>query len=167
MFALAVVIFIAFFLPWLSVESGQIGMVTKILTGKRQALVDNISAFNIPILANSTESRFMISIIRIFNPNIEHADKKSFLIWLVPIFALIIAVASRFLAGDLWFNIAVGLIGTAIFAVAVFKISTTDLDKFVLRVSVGLGLWLSIYTYLAMGLLSFAMAIQSLFKRNV
>lgn len=68
---LALVVILGFFLPWVSVESEQIGAVTKILTGKSQKLIDSVSAFQVPILANSSESRFMISVIKIFNPGIE------------------------------------------------------------------------------------------------
>jgi len=50
---LAAVIVVGFFLPWVSVESQQVGTFTKLLTGKRQVSVDLISGVEIPILANS------------------------------------------------------------------------------------------------------------------
>jgi len=75
---LVVVIVISFFLPWVSIESKAVGSVTKLLTGKKQATINSISGFKVPILANSEESRFMITIIKIFQPDIENADKKKF-----------------------------------------------------------------------------------------
>jgi len=166
MFALAAVVFFAFFLPWVAVESPQVGSITKLLTGKRQTLVDNISGFKVPIMANSTESRLMLSIIKIFNPGITNADKKSFLIWGVPIFALLLAVISLILGKNSWVNLALGITGIAIFAVAVFKISTTDLDKLVLKVIISSGLWLTFYGYLSMGLVAAVRFTQQLLEKN-
>jgi len=153
MLILLVVIAISFFMPWISVESPVVGGVTKVLTGKRQAAIDTISAFKVPILANSKESRFMISIIKIFNPGITNADKKSFLIWLVPGLALIIFVISWFFYKNKWANLVFAIIGCPIFFIAVYKIITTDLDKLVLRVNIGLGLWLTLLGYLGIGVL--------------
>lgn len=154
MLVLVIGIFISFFLPWVSVESPAVGGVSKLLTGKKQATIDSISGFKVPILANSKESRFMISVIKIFNPNIKNADKKSWLIWLVPGLAAVLFMLERFFKNNKWFYLAVGLLGTLIFVVAVFKITTTNLDKLILKVNIGLGLWLLLIGYLSIGLLN-------------
>lgn len=162
---LAVVIVIGFFLPWISVESPQMGAVTKILTGKQQ-FVDKISAFRIPILANSNEGKLVISIIQIFNPGIENADKKSFLIWGIIVLAGAIVALSFFLGKNPWVNLAIGILGVAIFAVAFFKISTTSLDKIVLQVKIREGLWMTLYAYLLIGGLSLVRFIQQIKQKT-
>lgn len=154
MVALVVLIVVSFFLPWISVESAAIGGITKVLTGKKQATIDSVSGFRVPILANSEESRFMITIIKIFNPNIKDADKKSWLIWMVPGLAVILLVLRRFFESNKWFYLGVGLLGTLIFVVTVFKITTTDLDKLVLKVDIAVGLWLLLVGYLGIGILN-------------
>lgn len=58
-----------------------------------------------PILANGSESRFMISIMKIFNPGIKDADKKSFLIWGVPLFAVVLFLIGRYLGKNKWVNL--------------------------------------------------------------
>jgi len=133
---LAILIIIAFFMPWVSVKSEQVGMFAKILTGKNQDVVDNISAFQVPIMANSSDARLMISVIKIFNPDIKDIDKKSFLIWVIPILAVVIFIVSYFFGKNKWANLIVGIIGAAIFIVAAYKIKTTDLDKLVLKVEI-------------------------------
>ncbi len=150
---LAAIICVSFFLPWISVESQMIGGLSKVLTGKRQATIDTISGFSVPVMANSSESRFMISIIQIFNPGIQDADKKSFLIWGVPLLAVFLAIVMRFLDKNRWVNLAIGIIGIGIFLGAAYKISTTDLDKLVLKANIAFGLWLVLGSYLLMGLL--------------
>ena len=166
MFALAVVIFVAFFLPWVSVESPMVGTISKALTGKRQASIDAISGFDIPAMANSADARLMISIIQIFNPGIKDADKKSYLIWLVPILGVAIFLVFLFLGRNRWVDLAIGLIGIAIFAVAVYKIKTTDLDKLVLNVKISNGLWMLLWGYLGMGLAGAANFATSLLKEK-
>jgi hypothetical protein len=156
MFVLVAVIFVSFFLPWIKVESPAVGTISKILTGKEQAVISGISGYAVPVLANSEESRFMISVIKIFNPGIQNADKKSYLIWVVPGLAVVILVVKLFLDKNKWINLVIGLIGSLIFLVAVYKLNTTDLDKLVLKVSIAPGLWFILLAYLGIGLLCLA-----------
>jgi len=153
MAVLVLIIVVSFFLPWVSVESQAVGEVTKLLTGKKQAAIDSISGFKVPVLANSEESRFMISVIKIFQPDIKDADKKSFLIWGVPLLAVIMLGLTNALKDNKWVRLAIGIIGVAIFAFATFKIVTTDLNKVVLNVKIGYGLWLILIGYLGIGIL--------------
>ena len=149
---LVIIIFIAFFLPWISVESQAIGQISKLLTGKEQAKIDGISGFDVPVMANSEESRFMISVIKIFKPDITNADKKSYLIWIVPLLAVVLFFISNILKNNKWARLAAGVLCLGIFIVAVFKIMTIDLDKLVLNVRIAYGLWLALLGYLGFGL---------------
>ncbi len=153
--ALTIIICISFFLPWVSVQSEQVGVFSKILTGKNQATIDNISGFRIPILANSQDARLMMSIIKIFNPKIENADKKSFAVWGIPILAFIICLASYYFGKNKSVNIVFGALGIGIFFVALLKIKTTDLNKLILNVKINSGLWLILYSYLGIGIAHF------------
>lgn len=167
MIVLAIVIFISFFLPWVGVESAPVGTVSKLLTGKQQAVINDISGYMVPVLANSSESRLMITIIQLFNPGIKNADKKSYLIWAIPILSVIIAGAVLVLGKNKWVNLAIAILGIAIFSVAAYKITTTNLDKLVLQVRIGYGLWLILYGYLAMGILAaIVFAKEALIKKS-
>lgn len=153
MLILVIVIVVAFFLPWVSVESAAVGKVSKLLTGKTQATIGSVSGFQMPILANSEESRLMITIIKIFQPDITNADKKSFLIWIVPLLAIIIFWVGNAPKTNQWIRLAFGVIGILIFVGATFKIITTDLDKMIIKVNIGYGLWLILFGYLGIGVL--------------
>jgi len=155
MFILVAIIIVSFFLPWISVESKQVGVFSKLLTGKSQASIDSISGFRIPVLANGKDARLMLSIIKIFNPKLENADKKSFAVWIIPILALFIFLAGIYMGKYRFINLVFGLIGCSIFFTALYKIKTTDLDKLILNVSIGPGLWFILYSYLAIGILGF------------
>jgi len=153
MLILVIVIFVSFFLPWVSVESQVVGNVSKLLTGKKQATIDSISGFKVPILANSEESRFMITIIKIFQPKITNADKKSFLIWCVPLLAVVILLVSNALKTNKWVRLVFGVLGILIFVGATYKIITTDLDKMIIKVNIEYGFWLILFGYLGIGIL--------------
>jgi len=148
---LAAIIIISFFLPWVTVRSEQVGKVSKLLTGRQQSTIDSISGFRIPILANGKDARLMINIIKIFNPGVKNADKKSFLVWVIPLLVLGIITAKYLYGENQWLNLGIGILGCAIFLVAVFKIMTTDMDKFVLKVIIGPGLWFTLLAYLGIG----------------
>jgi len=148
-----ILIFIAFFLPWIHVESKMVGGITKVLTGKSQAEITRISGFTIPILANSQDARFAISVIKIFSPKVTNLDKKIWLIWIVPLFAVVIFLLSLSLGKSRLFNLLICLIGVMIFVVGFYKIKTTDLDKLVLNAKIGQGIWLTLWGYLGLGLI--------------
>jgi len=153
MLILVIIIAVSFFLPWVSIKSEVVGNVAKLLTGKKQATIDSISGFKVPILANSEESRLMITIIKIFQPKVTNADKKSFLIWVVPLFAIAIYFISNSLKTNKWIRLIFGVLCILIFVGATYKIITTDLDKMILRVHIEYGLWLILFGYLGIGIL--------------
>jgi len=163
MLVLAMIVVVGFFLPWMRIESEQLGALSKVLTGRRQEIVDNLSGFRIPILANSPDARLVISVAKIFKPDIKDVDKKSYLVWLVPILAVLLLGLAYFFGKNKWFNLFLAILGISIFVIAFYKIKTTDLDKMVLRVSIDSGLWLVLYAYLAMGILGLGNFIYALF----
>lgn len=159
-FMLVVVVMISFFLPWLNVESTQISSITKFITGKSAGYIDKINGFRIPILANGGEARFMISVIKIFSPAMRSVPSKSFFIWILPLLAVLIFGASYFFGRSRFVSMLIAIIGTSVFAIGLYKISVTDLDKFVLTVHIGYGLWFTLYAYLAMGIIGALRYIQ-------
>ncbi len=165
LFVLTLVICVAFFLPWVDVGSAQVGFISKVLTGKEQQSIQKISAYQVPIMANGSDARLMISVIKIFNPSVRDADKKSYLIWGIPLFAILISGLLSKVKNKKWLYLAFGIIGCAIFIVGTFKIKTTDLDKLVLHVKMGSGLWLTLWGYLGIGILCAYNFILSLKKR--
>jgi hypothetical protein len=148
---LVAAIIVGFFLPWVNVESKQMGTFTKLLTGKEQKTIHYISGLDIPVLANSDESRLIVSIAKIFNPDIQDVDKKSFFVLAVPILALIILLLALFQAKNLWVSLIIGLVGCAVFFFALYKIKAADLERAVLQIRIGFGLWAILYAYLAIG----------------
>lgn len=149
---LAVLICISFFLPWVHVESQVVGGLARIFTGTRQPTLTTISGFDVPGLANGPDARMMISVIEIFNPGITDADRKSWFVWGSPLLAIAIALLSLITGRKKWFDLSLAIIGILIFIMGVYKIKAADLDKVVLNVKIGRGLWLTLYGYLGLGI---------------
>jgi hypothetical protein len=151
---LAVIIFVAFFLPWVNVQSQVVGNVSKFIGGEKQSSLKTISGFQVPILSNGPDGKLMITIIKIFNPAVKDADKKSWLIWGIPGLAVALLILILFLGNNKWVNLGVGLLGVAIFSIAAFKIKTTNMDKVVMNVATSPGLWLTLWGYLIIGVVN-------------
>ena len=156
MLVLTILVVTSFFMPWVKVQSQQIGAVSKLLTGKRQADIDSISGIGVPIRANGEDARLIISVMKIFSPKIKDADKKSFLVLLVPILALAMFLGYRYKGDNKLVLLLIATIGISIFTVGTFKIVTTDMDKLVLNIKIGSGLWTTFVAYLGMGLTGLA-----------
>jgi len=148
----AAVVVVSFFVPWVSMNSPVVGTLSKVFSENKDSFLMKISGYQVPILANGEDSKLMIRIIQLFNPGVKDADKKSWLIWVIPIFAVLMAAAFMSLQKNKWFNLAVGIIGILVFAVGVYKLTTTNLDKMVMKVTILPGLWLVLCGYLGIGI---------------
>jgi len=157
---LSIVIVLSFFLPWVTVQSKQAGAFTKALTGKRQQNIAAISGLQVPIMANGDEARLISSIAKIFNPSVEHVGLKSFLVVVIPLLAVAMAGLNHLYEKNKWANSAVAVVGILIFLVAVFKLTTTDLDKLVLQIKIGIGMWATLISFLGIGILSALRAVE-------
>ena len=158
MIIMVTIIVISFFLPWVQIESQQVGAFSKMLTGKRQVTLDRMSAFQVPLRANSSEARLAMSVLKIFAPNMQNADKKSFLIWIVPLCAVGMFLLRNILNKNMLVHLGIGVAGCLIFIIGLIKIVTADLDKLVLNVRIAPGLWLTLVGFLGIGVIGFMTA---------
>lgn len=154
MLVFTIIICGSFFLPWVSIDSRVAGGISKLISGTKQASLKTISGFQVPILANGPDAKLMVTIIKIFNPTITDADKKSWLIYGIPGLAIALFVLVLFLGENKWVNLGLGILGIIIFAVATFKIKTTNLDKLVLNVVIAPGLWTILWSYFGIGIVN-------------
>ncbi|MBD3264325.1 MAG: hypothetical protein GF375_04400 [Candidatus Omnitrophica bacterium] len=150
------IIVLSFFLPWVQVESSQLGALTELIAGKSQKNIASVTGLQIPLMANSENSRLIVKIAQIFNPGVKGVDKKSFLVLAVPGFAILVLVLCSLYGNKKWVILTWSLLSILIFAAALYKIKSTDLEKAVLQIRIGFGLWLILYSYLFMGILGIA-----------
>lgn len=153
MAVLVFLIIVAFFMPWVGIESTQAaGKLSEILTGEERRVSQTVSAYQVPRLANTKDTRLAISVIKIMNPGVKDADKKSFLVWVVPLLAVTILALSILFKNNKWLHLACALIGILIFSIGVYRIKSANLSQALLNIAIGPGLWLTLWAYLGLGL---------------
>lgn len=162
----AAVICVSFFLPWISVESRVAGGITRLISGKDDASLKKISGFQIPVLANGPDARLMIGIIKLFNPSVTDADKKSWLVWGIPGLSVVLAFLICFFGNNNWVDLGIGVLGAAIFSAVTFRILAINLDKFFMNVVIAPGLWMILWSYLGIGLAGFFKFVSRQFKKE-
>ncbi|MDD3274685.1 MAG: hypothetical protein PHQ84_01245 [Candidatus Omnitrophica bacterium] len=150
-FICALVAVFSFFTPWISINTPARGVISKFLKVESGSSLMKISGYQVPILANRRDSRLMIEVIKLYNPGVKDADRKSWLIWVVPLLALFLALVHAGIRENRWFNLAVGILGIAIYAVGVYKLKTTNMDKMVMSINILPGLWMTLSGYFGMG----------------
>jgi len=154
MLLLVIIICVSFFLPWVDVQSKVAGNISKFFTNSKQSSLKTISGFQVPILANGPDAKLMIMIVKIFNPAVTDAHKKSWLIWSIPGLAVVLFLLVLFLDKNKWVNLGIGILGVSIFSGVTFKLLTTNMDKTVLNVVIGHGLWILLFAYLGIGIIN-------------
>lgn len=163
---LVAIIVVSFFLPWVSVESQAAGILGKIFSDKKTVSVEHFSGFRIPLVANSEDAKLITAVVHLFYPKMQDVGEKSKLVWVMPIGALILLCLVYLLGDKKTVNLALVCIGLAVFFAGIFKIFTTDLDKVVFKVVIGIGMWLTLCGYGAIGLASLAQYIGAGFAKN-
>jgi len=145
---------ICFFLPWASVELKPVNFLNKLFNRHAKTEIVRISGFDIPCMANRESSKEVQSVVKVFVSDAENADKKSYLVWFVPIMAIILACLTRPAAKNTTLAICVGVAGVVIFLAATIKILVTRIDNMAMTVHISPAFWLTLLAYLALGILN-------------
>lgn len=164
---LTLLIIIAFFMPWVRIESqAVVGELSKLLTGKEEKISQSLSGFQVPAMANQQDARLAIAVMKIINPESQKVDQESYLIWLVPLLAVVILILSIILAQNQWVHLAGGAIGVLIFIIGLYKINSMHMDQTFLNVSIESGIWLTLWAYLGLGLVELINFLTLLLRRK-
>lgn len=107
-----------------------------------------VSGYDIPTLVNKKSSQIAISIASIIFKDAKDLDKKSMLVYLLPIFAFVcIGLAVLGLKNKIAL-IAMAVLSGGIAIGGLYNMMTMDLSKLPIQVSIEQGLWQTMYAYL-------------------
>lgn len=115
-----------------------------------------VSGYNIPVMVNDRSSRVAIQLAEIFFKDAKDLDKKSMLVWLMPLLA---AVCGALAVIGLRYKVAViaaALTGCIMGIGGLYELITTDLSALPVHISIKIGLWQTMYGYILIGILSIA-----------
>jgi hypothetical protein len=115
-----------------------------------------VSGYDIPAMTSKKSSHVAIQLAQLLFKDAKDLDKKSMLVYLLPLFAIAciaLAVTGLKYKGSV---ITTAIIGGAIGIGGLYKLMSTDLSKLPVQISIENGLWLTMYGYLLICILSVA-----------
>ncbi len=115
-----------------------------------------VSGYDIPTMINKKSSQAAIQLVQMLSKDAKDVDKKSKLVYLLPLFALICIVLAIIGLRYKVSVIAAALIGGAIGIGGLYELISTDLSKLPIQISILNGLWQTMYGYLLICILSIA-----------
>ena len=115
-----------------------------------------VSGYDIPTMINKKSSHVAIQLTQLLFKDAKDMDKKSMLVYLLPLFAIVcIALAIIGLRYKVSV-IAAAIIGGAIGIGGLYKLMSTDLSNLPVQITIENGLWQTMYGYLLICILSIA-----------
>jgi hypothetical protein len=178
----AVIIIQSFFMPWAKV-SASVTKVSKQLTEEAAGPLANtpfagkfikglekatkaiesvgdievktqVSGYDIPTMVNKKSSKIAISFAQSFFKDAQDLDKKSMLVFLIPILAVVCVLLA--IAG-LWSWIPVVvmlIISGAISITGIYNLKTVNISSEIVAISFEKGIWQTMYAYLTIFIVS-------------
>jgi hypothetical protein len=107
-----------------------------------------VSGYSIPKMMNTKSSQVAVALAGIFVKDAKDADKKSYAVYLMPIFALVCIALAIVGMKNLIALIVMAVISGGISLGGLFKLMTTDLNNAIVAISIENGLWQTLYAYL-------------------
>lgn len=171
--AAAAVIVSSFFMPWAKL-SASVTKISQELTGKGAGkfikglekitgtlgvlgdveVRTAVSGYDIPTMVNKKSSKVAISLAQGLFKDAKDLDKKSNLLFLVPLFAIVCVALA---VVGIRYKLAVALMSVLSGAISLgglYNLKTADFSNLSVKITVEKGLWHTIYAYLFIFILS-------------
>ena len=182
--AACVVILMSFFMPWAKVNVSAVGVSKELeasaagtpfaskwvgsLKKATSALGDigdikiktMVTGYSIPTMINQKKSKVAISLMQIMFKSVENLDIKSYLVYLLPIFAIICAILAVLGQKMKLYIIAMLVISGTIAIAGLYNLLTMNVSSVAVKITIGKGLWLTMYSFLIICLTSAVWLIQ-------
>ena len=115
-----------------------------------------VSGYDIPTLINKKSSREAIAILQILAKDTKDLDRKSMLVYLLPLFAILCIILAVVGLKNIIPVIAMAVISGAIAIGGLYNLVTADLASLPVQVTIMNGLWQTMYGYLLICIISIA-----------
>lgn len=172
----AVIIITSFFMPWVSAATsvtrvseevansmgplGGLPFVGKVIAGVKEGadivrgvgdinIGTTVSGYDIPKMVNSGSSKVALSFAQNFFQGTEGLDKKSMLVYLLPLFAIICILLTIIGIRYILALIPMLIVSGAISLAGLYNLKTVNLSNDVVDIAIQKGLWYTMYGYLA------------------
>jgi hypothetical protein len=115
-----------------------------------------VSGYDIPTMINKKSSHVALQLVQVLFKNAKDMDKKSMLVYLLPLFAIVCIILAIIGLRYKISVIAAAIIGGAIGIGGLYGLISTDLSSLPVQISIENGLWQTMYGYLLICILSIA-----------
>ncbi|MGB2630427.1 MAG: hypothetical protein WBD24_06185 [Candidatus Omnitrophota bacterium] len=167
---------LCFFQPWASVAASVTGISKELTSAADKSLKDTpfagkfikkadevttaISKYGdieikttvrgnqIPAMVNNKTSKVALSLTQVFFKSAEGLDKKSYLVYLLPLFGILCGALAVLGTKNKLYVIVMTAIGGAISAGGLYNLLTMDVSSAAVKISIRYGLWHTMYAFL-------------------
>lgn len=148
-------IIVCFFLPWITVHMKTAAAVNGLFGREMAASTFTTSGAGVPRLANGESAKTFIQVSGMFFGSVANADKKSYLVWIVPLLSIAMLAASLKFKGKWIVSAILGSLCAAIAIGVTCKLLLTDLNGLLIRVQLCWALWAILLAFAAISLAHF------------
>ncbi len=117
-----------------------------------------VSGFDVPLLANRQDSQIVLALAEMLTSE-RQLGAKSYAVYVIPglavLLGLVVTAACRVRVTCL----AAGVVGLAVAGVACWKLLTANTQTLLVAITIGQGLWLSVWAYAGLGVSAVALAL--------
>lgn len=107
-----------------------------------------ISGYDIPTMINKKSSKTALSLAQVFAKETEGLDRKSMLVYLLPLFAVSCIALTVIGLKNKLVIIPMALVSGAISMIGLYKLFTVNLSSLSIEITIMNGLWQTLYGYL-------------------
>jgi hypothetical protein len=116
----------------------------------------SVSGYQVPKMVNDRTSKVALSLAQIFFKSTEGLDKKSYLVYLLPLSGIICGALAVLGLKNKLYVIIMAVLGGAISIGGLYNLYTVDLSSAVVDISIQKGLWFTMYAFLLIFLVGVA-----------
>ncbi len=125
-----------------------------------------VSGAQIPQMANQQNAQVAIALLELLSRTRQQIGLKSYAVYLVPGIAILCGVLLTFLGGRLVVAIGISLLCAGIAGVGFWKLLTTNTQALFVAITIGRGLWLSLWGYVGLAVAAGLYVVSSALRRK-
>ena len=126
---------------------------TEKVTGELPSLGDipsRVSGVQIPQMANQPNAKVAMALLELFTKERQHIGAKSYAVYLLPGLALLCGLLATFLGQVTAVAIGVAALCFVVAGAGFWKLLTTNTQALFVAITIGPGLWLSLWAYVGL-----------------
>jgi len=107
-----------------------------------------VTGYSIPGMVNNKTSKVALSLAQVLFKSVDGLGWKSYLVYLLPVFAVVCAILAVIGLKQNLAIIPMGLIGGVIAVAGLYNLYTMNINNLMVKISIAKGLWNTMYAFL-------------------